>query len=79
MARERISTTVDPDVLASVRALDPGASVASLVERAFAALLAEHRHAEIDARYARAYEDQPPDEADAWGDLAGFGDAVRHR
>lgn len=77
MPRPRISTTVDPEVLARVRALDPAASMASLVERAFEALLATHRRAEIDTRYADAYGRHPLDEPDEWGDLASFGDAVR--
>jgi len=79
MTRQRISTTVDPDVLASVRALDPGATDASLVERAFRALLDQHRRAEVEAAYASAYVDHPVDEPDAWGDLASFGAAVRRR
>ena len=79
MARERISTTVDPAVLARVRALDPGASDASLVERAFRALLDRHRRAAVDAAYAAAYETHPLDQPDEWGDLASFGAALRQR
>jgi len=79
MARERISTTVDPEVLARVRALDPGASDASLVERAFRALLDRHRQAEVDAAYAAAYETHPMHQPDEWGDLASFGAALRQR
>lgn len=79
MNRARISTTVDPEVLARVRALDPDATVSSLVERAFDALLVSHRRAEIDARYARGYQKHPLHEVDAWGDLASFGEAVRNR
>jgi hypothetical protein len=79
MHRQRISTTVDPGVLAAVRALEPDAPLASLVERAFEALLQAHRRSEVDAAYARAYADHPQAEHDEWGDLASFGDAVRHR
>lgn len=77
--RERLSTTVDPDVLARVRALDPGATDASLVERAFRALLSQHRRAEVDAAYDRAYAAQPLDAPDEWGDLESFGAVVRGR
>ena len=38
---------------------------------ALGALLACHRSAEIDASYA-AYDEQPLDEPDEWGDLASF-------
>jgi Arc/MetJ family transcription regulator len=79
MPRVRISTTVDPDVLAQARALDPLASDASLVERALRALLAQHRRAEVDEAYARAYAEQPLDAPDDWGDLESFGAAVRRR
>ena len=78
MARVRLSTTVDPDLLDRARRLRPG-SDASLVEAALAALLKEHRRAEVDAAYASAYLDHPVDEPDAWGDLASFGAAVRSR
>ncbi len=77
MARIRVSTTVDGDLLAEVRELDPGEADSVLLDRAFAALLAQHRRAEIDEQYRRAYADHPIDEPDAWGDLASFGDAVR--
>jgi Arc/MetJ family transcription regulator len=79
MPRVRLSTTVDPDVLARVRALDPVATDASLVDRAFRALLEQHRRAEVDAAYARAYTEHPLDERDEWGDLESFGAAVRRR
>lgn len=36
-----------------------------------AALVARYRSAEIDASYA-AYDEQPLDESDDWGDLASF-------
>jgi len=77
MARQRISTTVDPELLAQVRALDPSSTDASLVERAFRAMLRLHRGAQIDVAYERGYTEHPVDEPDAWGDLASFGQAVR--
>lgn len=78
MARVRLSTTVDPDLLERARALLPG-SDASLVEAALNALLAERRRAEVDAAYATGYTAHPLDERDEWGDLASFGAAVRSR
>lgn len=77
MARQRISTTVDPDLLARARALNLGGTDASLIESALRALLAEHRAAEIDRDYAAGYATQPLDSPDEWGDLASFGAAVR--
>ncbi len=77
MPKVRVSTTVDRELIARARGLDPGATVASVVERALIALLAEHRRAEIDALYATAYADHPLTESDAWGDLASFSDAAR--
>jgi hypothetical protein len=44
---------------------------AALIDEALAALLARHRSAEVDASYA-AYDEQPSEEADAWGDLASW-------
>lgn len=79
MARVRISTTVDPELLEHARALDPGTADATLIDRALDALLATHRRAEIDATYLRGYSEHPLDDADAWGDLASFGRAVRAR
>lgn len=42
-----------------------------LVDRALAALVAQHRSAEIDRAYA-SYDEHPLDEPDEWGDLASF-------
>jgi hypothetical protein len=47
----------------------------ALIDEALAALLARRRAAEIDAAYA-AYDAQPLDEHDAWGDLASFRSAA---
>lgn len=73
MARIRLSTTVDPELLARARALYEGPkSDASLIDAALTAFLAGHRRAEIDAAYAMAYAAQPVDSQDEWGDLESF-------
>ncbi len=79
MARQRISTTVDAELLARARALNLSGTDASMIERALSALLALHRAAELDREYADAYAAQPLDTPDEWGDLASFGTAVRAR
>jgi hypothetical protein len=71
MTRERISTTVDGELLGSARKLRAWTNDASLFDAALDALLAVHRSAEIDAAY-RAYDEHPLDEADEWGDLESF-------
>lgn len=71
MARVRISTTVDEQLLAAVRARRSGVSDSVLVDEALDALLARTRSVEIDAAYA-AYDRLPPDVGDEWGDLASF-------
>lgn len=72
MARTRISTTVDKDLLDDVRRMRRGATDAEVIDEALGALLARERAVEIDAAYAAAYELHPIDEADEWGDLASF-------
>ncbi|MGF1595356.1 MAG: DUF2191 domain-containing protein [Acidimicrobiales bacterium] len=72
MARTRISTTVDADLLAEARRIRAGIPDAQLIDDALGALLACHRSAEIDEAYAIAYEAHPPDEPDEWGDLDSF-------
>jgi hypothetical protein len=69
MARTRISTTVDAQLLARARQSRSGVADSALIDEALAALLARQRAAEIDAAYA-AYDAHPLDEADEWGDLA---------
>lgn len=71
MAKVRISTTVDAELIAAARAVRDGTD-ASLVEDALRAYLATHRAAEIDAAYAEAYRQHPLEEPDEWGDLASF-------
>ena len=75
MPRKRISTTVDEELLADARTLRHGLNDAALLDEALAALLARHRAAAIDAAYA-AYDEQPINEPDEWGDLASFRDAA---
>ena len=74
MAKARISTTVEADLLEEARAL-LGTNDSTLMERALAALIAQHRAAAIDASYA-AYDETPMDAPDAWGDLESWGEAV---
>jgi hypothetical protein len=71
MPRTRISTTVDAELLASARRARPGLPDSVLMDEALAALLARRRQAEIDAAYS-AYDTQPLDAPDEWGDLASF-------
>lgn len=75
MARARISTTVDADLLAEARGVGRGATDSSLVEEALRALLARHRAAAVDAAYA-VYDEVPVSAPDAWGDLASFRSAA---
>jgi hypothetical protein len=75
MARERVSTTVDGNLLAEARAARAGLNDAALFDAALGALLRSSRAAEIDAGYA-AYDEHPVDEPDEWGDLASFRDAA---
>jgi hypothetical protein len=75
MTRTRISTTVDQELLAEARDINPDTTDAALIDDALGALLARHRAAELDADYA-AYDEHPLDEPDEWGDLASFRDAA---
>lgn len=75
MARTRVSTTVDEQLLESARQVLAPLTDAALLDQALAALLDRHRAAEIDAAYA-TYDEHPLDEADEWGDLASFREAA---
>lgn len=75
MARVRVSTTVDQELLEQARQLDAFATDASLIEAALQALLHSYRSAEIDAAYASAYA-QPLEASDDWGKLDSFLDAA---
>jgi hypothetical protein len=74
MSRSRVSTTVDAALLARARVILPG-TTAMLFDAALAAFLADHRTAELDATYA-AYDHEPLDAPDEWGDLASFRNAA---
>ena len=71
MPRTRVSTTVDEHLLSSARRLRQGTTDAALLDEALGAFLAHNRAVEIDASYA-AYDDDPLDRPDEWGDLASF-------
>lgn len=75
MNRVRVSTTVDQELLASARKAYGTATDAALFDEALNALLARHRAVEIDATYA-AYDENPLDEPDEWGDLQSFREAA---
>lgn len=75
MPRVRVSTTVDEQLLRNARRVCRGQPDSALIDTALEALLARHRAAEVDARYA-AYDEHPLDEADEWGDLASFREAA---
>ena len=71
MPRTRVSTTVDEHLLSSARGLRQGVTDAALLDEALATFLAHNRAVEIDASYS-AYDDQPLDRPDEWGDLGSF-------
>ncbi|HEX2415011.1 MAG TPA: hypothetical protein VHJ37_07335 [Thermoleophilaceae bacterium] len=75
MARTRLSTTVDADLLTGARRARAGLTDAALIDAALEALLERHRAAELDASYA-AYDEHPLAERDEWGDLASFREAA---
>ena len=74
MARTRVSTTVDETLLEDAGRAHPGLNDAALLDEALSALHARLRTAEIDASYT-AYDHQPTDAPDEWGDLRSFGEA----
>lgn len=76
MAKVRVSTTVDADLLARARSVHAGPTDASLLEAAFEALVREHRAGEVNRAYLAAYRERPMDTRDEWGDLATFLDAA---
>jgi hypothetical protein len=71
MARVRISTTVDEQLLATAREARSELADSALIDEALGALLARDRAVEIDAAY-EAYDRVPLDATDEWGDLASF-------
>ena len=76
MARTRLSTTVDSDLLENARRTRARVTDAELIDEALASLLAQCRAAEIDDAYAAVYSAHPIDEPDDWGDLESFHEAV---
>jgi hypothetical protein len=74
MPRVRVSTTVDEALLSQAREIRAGANDATILDESLKALLRVHRSAEIDAAYT-AYDEHPPNQPDAWGDLASFREA----
>lgn len=76
MARRRISTTVDSDLLEEARSTGVGSNDAELIDAALSSLLAGFRRAEVDRAYVAAYEEHPIDASDEWGDLASFRDGA---
>ncbi|MEX0825499.1 MAG: DUF2191 domain-containing protein [Acidimicrobiia bacterium] len=75
MARVRVSTTVDEELLSQARELRTGANDATILDESLKALLRVHRSAEVDAAYA-AYDKHPLNQSDEWGDLASFRQAA---
>lgn len=75
MARVRVSTTVDEQLLARARGARAELNDAALLDTALEALLARDRAAELDASYA-VYDQIPLESADEWGDLASFREAA---
>jgi hypothetical protein len=75
MARTRVSTTVDADLLESARQRLSTLTDSALLDQALAALLERNRAAEIDAAYV-IYDELPLEGPDAWGDLASFREAA---
>ena len=71
IARVRISTTVDEQLLATARQTRSELADSALIDEALGALLARNRAVEIDAAYA-AYDRVPLHVDDEWGDLASF-------
>src|SRR5436190_20743343 len=60
MARVRVSTTVDEQLLATARQTRSGLTDSALIDEALAALLARNRAREVDTAYA-AYDRLPLD------------------
>lgn len=72
MARTRLSTTVDRDLLEEARNTGAGSNDAELIDAALAALLQHYRRAALDEAYEVAYAERPIGEPDDWGDLGSF-------
>ena len=75
MSRIRVSTTVDEDLLADARRLCAPMNDARLLDEALGSLVARYRSKAIDETYG-AYDTDPIDTPDEWGDLASFREAA---
>ena len=75
MARVRVSTTVDEELLTEARRVRSDPTDSALLDAALKALVERERAAELDAAYA-AYDEAPLDTKDDWGDLASFREAA---
>jgi hypothetical protein len=75
MARARVNTSVDEQLLSSARVLRAGLTDAALLDEALAALLARHRAVGIGAAHS-AYDEHPLGAPYEWGDLASFRSAA---
>lgn len=71
MSRTRLSTTVDQQLLDTVRRARSGLTDAALIDEALQALLDRLRATEINTSY-EAYDAHPMNEPDDWGDLDSF-------
>lgn len=71
MSRVRVSTTVDEQLLSDARRVNGDQPDSALLDAALRSFLLRHRAAELDAQYG-AYDQQPLDSPDEWGDLATF-------
>ena len=58
-------------LLTDARRARSGITDSALIDEALASLLARNRSAEVDAAYA-AYDREPLETVDEWGDLASF-------
>ncbi len=72
MARTRISTTVDDELLQAVRSRRVGRPDSAVMDEALTVLLRELRRRDTDAAYESAYAAAPLGEPDEWGDLEAF-------
>lgn len=71
MSRVRVSTTVDAQLLSDARRLNGDLPDSVLLDAALRSFVLRHRASELDAQYG-AYDEQPLDAPDEWGDLATF-------
>jgi hypothetical protein len=71
MSRVRVSTTVDQQLLDDARRINGDQPDSALLDAALRSFLLGHRAAELDAQYD-AYDAEPLDAPDEWGDLASF-------